>query len=74
MHNFLLNFLDDKESTLVLVGQDGVQWPPIRFPPGGHLLSFLSCLETALLPHGCLDPPLWSQKGKVSLHVYSLLD
>ncbi|XP_078490653.1 small G protein signaling modulator 1 isoform X3 [Ciona intestinalis] len=54
----------DKSGTLVLVGQDGVQWPPIRFPPGGHLLSFLSCLETGLLPHGHLDPPLWSEKGK----------
>nr|CAB3266034.1 small G protein signaling modulator 1 [Phallusia mammillata] len=54
----------EKMGTLVLVGQDGVQWPPIRFPPGGHLLAFLSCLETGLLPHGYLDPPLWSQEGK----------
>ncbi|XP_012286405.1 small G protein signaling modulator 1 [Orussus abietinus] len=51
--------------TVVLVGQDGVQRPPIRFPPGqGHMLSFLSCLETGLLPLGQLDPPLWSQRGK----------
>lgn len=55
---------EDKSGELVLVGQDGVQWPPVRFPPGNHLLAFLSCLETGLLPHGCLDPPLWSQKGK----------
>ncbi|XP_046738332.1 small G protein signaling modulator 1-like isoform X1 [Diprion similis] len=51
--------------TVVLVGQDGVQRPPICFPTGqGHLLSFLSCLENGLLPMGQLDPPLWSQRGK----------
>lgn len=50
--------------TLVLVGQDGVQRPPIHFPRGGHLLAFLSCLENGLLPNGQLDPPLWSQRGK----------
>ncbi|XP_068623673.1 small G protein signaling modulator 2-like [Battus philenor] len=49
--------------SLILVGQDGVQRPPIHFPKGGHLLSFLSNLETGLLPHGQLDPPLWSQRG-----------
>jgi len=50
--------------TVVLVGQDGVQRPPIHFPKGGHLLAFLSCLENGLLPRGQLDPPLWSQKDK----------
>ena len=49
---------------MVLVGQDGVQHPAIHFPAGGHLLAFLTCLETALHPHGRLDPPLWSQTGK----------
>ncbi|KAJ8312140.1 hypothetical protein KUTeg_009513 [Tegillarca granosa] len=55
----------DCGGTIVLVGQDGVQRPPIHFPKGGHLLAFLSCLETGLLPRGQLDPPLWSQRGKV---------
>ena len=52
---------------IILVGQDGVQRPPIHFPEGGHMGAFLSCLETGLLPHGQLDPPLWSQRsiGKI---------
>ncbi|XP_064460761.1 small G protein signaling modulator 2-like isoform X3 [Ornithodoros turicata] len=53
----------DTDGTIVLVGHDGVQQPPIHFPKGGHMLSFLSCLENGLLPHGQLDPPLWAQKG-----------
>ncbi|XP_059525125.1 small G protein signaling modulator 2 isoform X7 [Myotis daubentonii] len=51
--------------TLVLVSQDGIQKPPLHFPQGGHLLSFLSCLENGLLPRGQLEPPLWTQQGKV---------
>lgn len=58
----------DSGGTVVLVSQDGIQRPPFCFPKGGHLLQFLSCLENGLLPHGQLDPPLWSQRGKVSDH------
>ncbi|XP_068095173.1 small G protein signaling modulator 1 isoform X1 [Hyperolius riggenbachi] len=54
----------DSGGTVVLVSQDGIQRPPLRFPRGGHLLQFLSCMENGLLPHGQLDPPLWSQRGK----------
>ncbi|XP_063060902.1 small G protein signaling modulator 2 isoform X2 [Engraulis encrasicolus] len=54
----------DCGGTLVLVSQDGIQRPPLHFPPGGHLLAFLSCLENGLLPRGQLEPPLWSQRGK----------
>uniref|UniRef100_A0A3P8VCL0 Small G protein signaling modulator 1 n=1 Tax=Cynoglossus semilaevis TaxID=244447 RepID=A0A3P8VCL0_CYNSE len=54
----------DSGGTVVLVSQDGIQRPPFRFPRGGHLLQFLSCLENGLLPRGQLDPPLWSQRGK----------
>uniref|UniRef100_A0A667I8A9 RUN domain-containing protein n=1 Tax=Lynx canadensis TaxID=61383 RepID=A0A667I8A9_LYNCA len=56
----------DSGGTVMLVSQDGIQRPPFCFPKGGHLLQFLSCLENGLLPHGQLDPPLWSQRGKVS--------
>ncbi|RZC32861.1 small G protein signaling modulator 1, partial [Asbolus verrucosus] len=52
--------------TVILVGQDGVQRPPIHFPKGGHMLAFLSCIETGLLPRGRLDPPLWSQRSGAS--------
>lgn len=55
----------EKGGTVILVGQDGVQRPPIHFPKGGHMLAFLSCLETGLLPRGRLDPPLWSQRSGV---------
>lgn len=44
--------------TVVLVGQDGVQRPPIHFPKGGHLWAFLSCIENGLAPDGRLEPPL----------------
>nr|XP_028564546.1 small G protein signaling modulator 2 [Podarcis muralis] len=54
----------ERGATLVLVSQDGIQRPPLHFPPGGHLLAFLSCLENGLLPRGQLEPPLWSQQGK----------
>lgn len=50
----------------MLVSQDGIQRPPLHFPQGGHLLSFLSCLENGLLPRGQLEPPLWTQQGKVT--------
>ncbi|XP_053313128.1 small G protein signaling modulator 2 isoform X1 [Spea bombifrons] len=54
----------ESKGVLVLVSQDGIQRPPLHFPPGGHLLAFLSCLENGLLPRGQLEPPLWSQRGK----------
>lgn len=30
------------------------------------MLAFLSCIETGLLPHGRLDPPVWSQRSSTS--------
>ncbi|CAF0900878.1 unnamed protein product [Didymodactylos carnosus] len=50
---------------IVLVAKDGVQHPPFHIKDkGGHLLAFLSCLESGLAPNGKLDPPLWFEKGK----------
>jgi hypothetical protein len=51
-------------ASIVLVGQDGIQHPPIRFPKGSHLLQFLTCLEAGLAPEGALDPPLRMEFGK----------
>jgi hypothetical protein len=48
---------------VILVGHDGVQYPPICFPKGSHLLQFLTCLETGLSPDAGLDPPLLAQDG-----------
>ena len=42
----------DESGTLILVSSDGTQQPPIQFPPGGHLMQFLSCLESALTALG----------------------
>ena len=48
---------------MVLIAQDGVQRPPIRFPTTGSLMRFLECLETGLVPYGRLDPPLANERG-----------
>uniref|UniRef100_A0A1I8G8Y1 RUN domain-containing protein n=1 Tax=Macrostomum lignano TaxID=282301 RepID=A0A1I8G8Y1_9PLAT len=53
--------------SLVFVAHDGTQKPPLQFPPGGHLLQFLTCLENGLLPGGALEPPLWSHRCKGKL-------
>lgn len=50
--------------TVVFVGLDGVQMPPMQFPAGCHLLSFITCLENGLTPFGRLDPPLSVEEGK----------
>ncbi|PAA79437.1 hypothetical protein BOX15_Mlig019554g2, partial [Macrostomum lignano] len=53
--------------SLVFVAHDGTQKPPLQFPPGGHLLQFLTCMENGLLPGGALEPPLWSHRCKGKL-------
>ncbi|XP_032242258.2 small G protein signaling modulator 2 isoform X2 [Nematostella vectensis] len=49
---------------VILIGQDGVQRPPIHFPTAGSLLSFLNCLENGLHPFGQLDPPLFAPRSR----------
>ena len=66
--------------TLVMVGVDGIQYPPLNFPPGDNLLTFLGCLEISLLPDGLsnsvnnflihlltgvLSPPLKTAQGSL---------
>ncbi|XP_028396533.1 small G protein signaling modulator 1-like [Dendronephthya gigantea] len=53
----------EAERVMVLIAQDGVQRPPIRFPTTGSLMRFLECLETGLVPYGRLDPPLANDTG-----------
>lgn len=53
--------------TLVMVGVDGIQYPPMNFPPGDNLVTFLGCLEAALLPLGILSPPLSSAQGSLGV-------
>ncbi|CAF3545141.1 unnamed protein product [Rotaria sordida] len=50
---------------IVFVARDGVQYPPFHIKDkGGHLLAFLTCLESGLAPNGQLDPPLAYEKGQ----------
>jgi len=50
---------------IVFVGRDGVQYPPFHIKDkGGHLLAFLTCLESGLGPNGQLDPPLGYEIGQ----------
>ena len=57
----------EAERVMVLIAQDGVQRPPIRFPTTGSLMRFLECLETGLVPYGRLDPPLANENGSGTL-------
>ena len=62
-----LIFPGEAERVMVLIAQDGVQRPPIRFPTTGSLMRFLECLESGLVPYGRLDPPLANESDGRSL-------
>lgn len=51
----------DAGGSIVLVSQDGVQFPPLSFPTSGSLYTFLTCLDQGLNPDGQLDPPLFNK-------------
>ncbi|XP_023324524.1 small G protein signaling modulator 2 isoform X2 [Eurytemora carolleeae] len=57
----------DTGGTLVMVGRDGIQYPPMHFPPGESTDSFLDVLESALQPKEMLDPPLGGSKDSENL-------
>lgn len=60
----LFENLDDGDR-IVFIGRDGVQYPPFHIKDkGGHLLAFLTCLESGLAPLGQLDPPLWYEQSQ----------
>lgn len=48
-----------RSAEMILIGYDGIAFPPILFPHQPSLFMFLECLENSLLPQGCLEPPLW---------------
>ena len=61
---------------LVCVGVDGVQQPHLSFPPGDNILTFLTCLETALSalsPPASLSPSLCSTTEKENTNNRSVL-
>ena len=57
--NHALSGLAGKSAEMILIGYDGIAFPPILFPHQPSLFMFLECLENSLLPQGCLEPPLW---------------
>ena len=47
----------DESGSLVLIATDGTQHPPLHFPPGGHLVMFLQCVEASLTAaHAHFEP------------------
>ena len=47
---------------LVMVGCDGVQYPPLLTTPSA-LIQLLVAMEQGLMPHGRLDPAIGSGDG-----------
>ena len=59
---------------IVFIGRDGVQYPPFHIKDkGGHLLAFLTCLESGLEPNGYLDPPLEYENGQGSVRTFIII-
>lgn len=68
------HFTAGRSAEMILIGYDGIAFPPILFPHQPSLFMFLECLENSLLPQGCLEPPLWyikthATKVHISVHI-----
>ena len=53
----------EREGSVVFIGHDGVQRPPVLFPSQTALVDFLTCLETGLLSES------FSMEPRVSLYL-----
>lgn len=51
-----------EKSQLVIVNHDGIPVVTVNFQHHSTILNFLECLESGLLPKGCLQPPLFYLK------------
>lgn len=62
---------------LILIGYNGIAYPPLLFPQPSSLVHFLEALENGLHPQGCLEPPLWflkqQHREKISVALSSAL-
>lgn len=54
----------DESGSLVLIATDGTQHPPLHFPPGGHLVMFLQCVEASLGDHAHFEPTVEAALAK----------
>ena len=56
----------EREGSVVFIGHDGVQRPPVLFPSQTSLVDFLTCLETGLLSES------FSMEPRVSMYLTPL--
>ena len=55
----------DNQYYMILVGYDGIAIAPLIFHHQSSLLAFLECVDSGLLPQGCLEPPVWFLKNQI---------
>jgi hypothetical protein len=57
----------DNQYYMILVGYDGIAIAPLIFHHQSSLLAFLECVDSGLLPQGCLEPPVWFLKNQIGV-------